>query len=63
MPRQVLPISFGHLVQPEKYPPPTELLDQQSLPISALKNEHFEAVFQAKELKYSFQNLVDYFPI
>ncbi|KAK6736456.1 hypothetical protein RB195_019253 [Necator americanus] len=47
----VLPISFRHLVLPEKYPPPTELLDLQPLPISALNNKHFEAVFQAKEIK------------
>ncbi|VDO35832.1 unnamed protein product [Haemonchus placei] len=47
----VLPISFRHLVLPEKYPPPTELLDLQPLPISALNNKSFEAVFQAKEIK------------
>uniref|UniRef100_A0A0N4YVM1 Activating signal cointegrator 1 complex subunit 3 (inferred by orthology to a zebrafish protein) n=1 Tax=Nippostrongylus brasiliensis TaxID=27835 RepID=A0A0N4YVM1_NIPBR len=39
----VLPISFRHLVLPEKYPPPTELLDLQPLPISALNNKNFEA--------------------
>ncbi|VDM67200.1 unnamed protein product [Strongylus vulgaris] len=47
----VLPISFRHLVLPEKYPPPTELLDLQPLPISALNNKHFEAVFQARDIK------------
>ncbi|EPB68732.1 Sec63 domain protein [Ancylostoma ceylanicum] len=47
----VLPISFRHLVLPEKYPPPTELLDLQPLPISALNNKHFEAVFQTKDIK------------
>ncbi|VDM59111.1 unnamed protein product [Angiostrongylus costaricensis] len=47
----VLPISFRHLVLPEKYPPPTELLDLQPLPISTLNNKNFEAVFQAKEIK------------
>ncbi|KJH44066.1 DEAD/DEAH box helicase [Dictyocaulus viviparus] len=47
----VLPISFRHLVLPEKYPPPTELLDLQPLPISALNNKSFETVFQAKEIK------------
>ncbi|KAK5965871.1 U5 small nuclear ribonucleoprotein helicase [Trichostrongylus colubriformis] len=47
----VLPISFRHLVLPEKYPPPTELLDLQPLPLSALNNKQFEAVFQAKEIK------------
>lgn len=43
---QVLPISFRHLILPEKYPPPTELLDLQPLPISALNNKDFEEVFK-----------------
>ena len=34
----VLPVSFRHLILPEKYPPPTELLDLQALPISALRS-------------------------
>ena len=33
-----LPVSFRHLILPEKYAPPTELLDLQPLPISALRN-------------------------
>jgi hypothetical protein len=28
----VLPVSFRHLILPERYPPPTELLDLQVLP-------------------------------
>lgn len=44
----VLPISFRHLILPEKYPPPTELLDLQPLPLSALNNEPFEKVFEEK---------------
>jgi len=32
----VLPISFRSLILPEKYPPPTELLDLQPLPITEL---------------------------
>lgn len=32
-----LPVSFRHLILPEKYPPPTELLDLQPLPLSALR--------------------------
>mmetsp|Transcript_17823 Transcript_17823/g.25189 ORF Transcript_17823/g.25189 Transcript_17823/m.25189 type:complete len:2374 (+) Transcript_17823:76-7197(+) len=32
----VLPISFGNMVLPPKFPPPTELLDLQPLPPSAL---------------------------
>ena len=34
----VLPVSFRHLILPQKYPPPTELLDLQPLPVSALAN-------------------------
>ncbi|KAG8933497.1 DEIH-box ATPase [Tulasnella sp. 417] len=43
-----LPISFKHLILPEKFPPPTALLDLQSLPLSALRNKEFEAVFDGK---------------
>lgn len=42
-----LPISFRHLIPPEKYPPPTELLDLQPLPVSALGNSVFENIFKA----------------
>lgn len=40
-----VPISFKHLYLPEKYPPHTELLDLQPLPISALRNPKFEVVY------------------
>ncbi|TPX60239.1 hypothetical protein PhCBS80983_g01906 [Powellomyces hirtus] len=40
-----LPVSFKHLILPEKYPPHTELLDLQPLPVSALKNHEYESVF------------------
>uniref|UniRef100_T1JH32 U5 small nuclear ribonucleoprotein 200 kDa helicase n=1 Tax=Strigamia maritima TaxID=126957 RepID=T1JH32_STRMM len=40
-----LPVSFRHLILPEKYPPPTELLDLQPLPVSALRNTQFEALY------------------
>ncbi|ELU09831.1 hypothetical protein CAPTEDRAFT_222545 [Capitella teleta] len=43
-----LPVSFRHLLLPEKYPPPTELLDLQPLPVSALRNPAFEALYQQK---------------
>lgn len=42
----VLPVSFRHLLLPEKYPPPTELLDLQPLPITALRNPAFEALYK-----------------
>ncbi|XP_070003748.1 DExH-box ATP-dependent RNA helicase DExH12-like [Nicotiana sylvestris] len=42
----VLPVSFRHLILPEKYPPPTELLDLQPLPITALRNPAYEALCQ-----------------
>jgi pre-mRNA-splicing helicase BRR2 len=35
-----LPLSFRHLILPEKYPPPTELLDLQPLPVTSLKYVH-----------------------
>ncbi|MFH4977102.1 hypothetical protein AB6A40_003811 [Gnathostoma spinigerum] len=46
----VLPISFRHLILPEKYPPPTELLDLQPLPLSALNNRRFEEIFALKNI-------------
>ncbi|KAJ6748412.1 DEXH-BOX ATP-DEPENDENT RNA HELICASE DEXH12-LIKE [Salix purpurea] len=42
----VLPISFRHLILPEKYPPPTELLDLQPLPVTALRNPSYEVLYQ-----------------
>ncbi|CAB3405618.1 unnamed protein product [Caenorhabditis bovis] len=47
----VLPVSFRHLILPEKYPPPTELLDLQPLPISAVNNKAHMKVFMDKEIK------------
>uniref|UniRef100_A0A667XIR0 U5 small nuclear ribonucleoprotein 200 kDa helicase n=1 Tax=Myripristis murdjan TaxID=586833 RepID=A0A667XIR0_9TELE len=43
-----LPVSFRHLILPEKYPPPTELLDLQPLPVTALRNSAFETLYQNK---------------
>ncbi|CAN1127789.1 DExH-box ATP-dependent RNA helicase DExH12 [Linum perenne] len=42
----VLPVSFRHLILPEKYPPPTELLDLQPLPVTALRNSTYEALYK-----------------
>ncbi|CAN0921129.1 DExH-box ATP-dependent RNA helicase DExH12 [Linum grandiflorum] len=42
----VLPVSFRHLILPEKYPPPTELLDLQPLPVTALRNPTYEALYK-----------------
>ncbi|CAG0914379.1 unnamed protein product [Notodromas monacha] len=42
----ILPISFRHLILPEKNPAPTELLDLQALPISALRNRQFESLYR-----------------
>ncbi len=35
-----------HLILPTKFPPPTELLDLQPLPVSALRNAAFEALYK-----------------
>ncbi|XP_070541263.1 U5 small nuclear ribonucleoprotein 200 kDa helicase-like [Ptychodera flava] len=43
-----LPVSFRHLILPEKNPPPTELLDLQALPVSALRNQALESLYQEK---------------
>ncbi|KAK3220011.1 hypothetical protein Dsin_013981 [Dipteronia sinensis] len=42
----VLPVSFRHLILPEKYPPPTELLDLQPLPVTVLRNPSYETLYQ-----------------
>ncbi|KAF7305029.1 putative ATP dependent RNA helicase [Mycena kentingensis (nom. inval.)] len=42
-----LPISFKHLILPEKFPQPTPLLDLQALPLSALHNKEFEALYSS----------------
>jgi hypothetical protein len=42
-----LPISFKHLILPEKFPPPTPLLDLQVLPLSALHNRDFENIYSS----------------
>lgn len=44
----VLPVSFRHLILPEKYPPATELLDLQPLPISALRKPEFEKLYEGR---------------
>lgn len=40
-----LPISFKHLILPHKYPPHTELLDLQPLPVNALHNTEYEKLY------------------
>ncbi|XP_018470327.2 DExH-box ATP-dependent RNA helicase DExH12 [Raphanus sativus] len=42
----LLPVSFKHLILPEKYPPPTELLDLQLFPVTALRNPNYERLYQ-----------------
>ncbi|KFK37089.1 hypothetical protein AALP_AA4G211800 [Arabis alpina] len=42
----VLPVSFRYLILPEKYPPPTELLDLQPLPVTALRDLSYETLYQ-----------------
>ncbi|KZS98066.1 Sec63-domain-containing protein [Sistotremastrum niveocremeum HHB9708] len=42
-----LPISFKHLILPEKFPQPTLLLDLQPLPVTALHNAEFEKIYSS----------------
>ncbi|XP_043925219.1 activating signal cointegrator 1 complex subunit 3 [Protopterus annectens] len=39
-------INFQHLILPERHPPHTELLDLQPLPITALGNREYEAIYK-----------------
>jgi pre-mRNA-splicing helicase BRR2 len=41
-------VSFRHLILPDKYPPPTELLDLQPLPVTALQNTTYQAFYEEK---------------
>lgn len=43
-----LPISFRHLILPEKNLPATELLDLQPLPITALRQNKFEQLYNGQ---------------
>ncbi|GJN18769.1 hypothetical protein PR202_gb05967 [Eleusine coracana subsp. coracana] len=43
----MVPIYEPHLILPEKYAPPTELLDLQPLPVSALRNARYEGLYSA----------------
>jgi activating signal cointegrator complex subunit 3 len=47
----VIPVSFKHLILPDKHPPHTDLLDLAPLPKSALNNPTFEALY-----KFNFFN-------
>ena len=42
---QTFPVSFKNLILPEDYPPHTDLLDLDPLPISALKDTRFEQLY------------------
>lgn len=50
-----LPISFKHLILPEKFPPPTPLLELQPLPLSALHNKEFERIYEDEESGYRIE--------
>lgn len=43
-----LPVSFRHLLLPEKFAPPTELLDLQPLPCAALRNPAYESLYAGR---------------
>ncbi|PWA00513.1 hypothetical protein BB558_003420 [Smittium angustum] len=40
-----VPVSFRHMLLPEKFAPPTELLDMQLIPVSTLNNSACEAMY------------------
>lgn len=45
-PETIFPVSFRHLILPEKYPPPTELLDLQPLQVVQLQNPAAKILFK-----------------
>jgi len=45
---QVVPVSFKHLILPDRHPPHTDLLDLTPLPVAALGNPLFEALYKGK---------------
>ena len=44
----LVPVSFEHLILPERHPPHTALLDLQPLPVTALHNPKLEKLFPFK---------------
>lgn len=44
----VFPVSFRRLILPEKFTPPTELLDLQPLPLTAFRNNQYEQLYNDK---------------
>ncbi|GAY41159.1 hypothetical protein CUMW_057280 [Citrus unshiu] len=52
------PLPPQHLILPEKFPPPTELLDLQLLPVTALQNPSYEALYQNYKLFNPIQTQV-----
>ena len=42
----VVPISFRHLILPQKFPPPTQLLDLQPLPVSSLNSKALQSLYK-----------------
>lgn len=49
-----LPVSFRHLILPEKNLPATELLDLQPLPITALRHSEFETLYTGRFAQCKF---------
>lgn len=47
----MLPVSFRHLILPEKYPPPTELLDLQPLQLSSLDQDYKRQLFVGRGIR------------
>ncbi|KAI8902750.1 Sec63 Brl domain-containing protein [Globomyces pollinis-pini] len=53
-----VPVILKNLILPEKYPPHTELLDLQPLPVSALRNKEFQALYNTQEKFNAIQTQV-----
>ena len=49
----ILPVSFRHIILPNKFPPPTELLDMRPLPVSTLGKNISEKLYSNYTYYYS----------
>jgi pre-mRNA-splicing helicase BRR2 len=53
-----IPVLLKNLILPEKYPPHTELLDLQPLPVTAFKSKQIESLYSNIKLFNSIQTQV-----
>ena len=48
----IVPVSFKHLILPDVHPPHTDLLDMHPVPVTALQNPLFEALYVRRGIRF-----------